>query len=253
MSTIHPCSCLRLDFTAIPGDADATFLGLGVCYFHVPGCRRLLCVSLKNCFTGGEAGRLLNGKGRAFMRRRPPTERQIMDDAVSTIGGLLPVDWTLAVEREPPGASRLRPDVVLRIMAPDGAQATFVGEAKREAAVRQIHEALEQLRPYLDRRRAPGRRATNLFACQLDRAGHGPLARISTVVTRCCFRRPPAQSTLRALDRGTPSCAFVGPAGLAQLGGRPELLDVYPSATNTAPATRLWELTKQALGAPLPV
>lgn len=80
----------------------------------------------------------------------PPTERQIVDHVVSTIGKLLPADWTLAVEREPPVSSHLRPDVVLHITAPDSAQATFVGEVKREAAARQIHEALEQLRPYLD-------------------------------------------------------------------------------------------------------
>lgn len=58
---------------------------------------------------------------------------------MSTISRLLPVDWTLAVKREPPLSGRLQPDVVLRITAPDSAQATFVGEVKREAAARQIH------------------------------------------------------------------------------------------------------------------
>jgi hypothetical protein len=61
-----------------------------------------------------------------------------------------------------------------------------------------------------------------------------------------------AQSTLKALKPNTPSGAFVGPAGFAQLRGRPELLDVYPSARNPATAARLWELTDQALGRPLP-
>ena len=62
-----------------------------------------------------------------------------------------------------------------------------------------------------------------------------------------------AQSTLRALDDTTPSGAFVGPARFGQLRGRPELLDVYPSAKDPATAARLWELTEQALGSPLPV
>jgi len=34
---------------------------------------------------------------------------------------------------------------------------------------------------------------------------------------------------------------------------RPELLDVYASARDAATAARLWELTEQALGTPLPV
>lgn len=80
----------------------------------------------------------------------PPTERQIVDHVVSTIGKLVPADWALAVEREPPASGRQRPDVVLHITAPDSAQATFVGEVKREASARQIHEALAQLHAYLE-------------------------------------------------------------------------------------------------------
>lgn len=80
----------------------------------------------------------------------PPAERQIADGVVSTIGRLLPAGWTLAVDWEPLVGARRRPDIVLRITAPDGAQATFVGEVKREAAARQIREALRQLHPYLD-------------------------------------------------------------------------------------------------------
>lgn len=80
-----------------------------------------------------------------------PAERQVIDRVVSMIGESLPADWTLDVEREPPvGGGRRRPDLALRITAPDGAQVTFIGEVKREAAARQIHEALRQLRPYLD-------------------------------------------------------------------------------------------------------
>ena len=62
-----------------------------------------------------------------------------------------------------------------------------------------------------------------------------------------------ALSTLRALDGGTPSGAFVGPARLGQLRGPPELLDVYASAADPATAARLWALTEEALRRRLPV
>jgi hypothetical protein len=101
----------------------------------------------------------------------------------------------------------------------------------------------------------PGASATNLFARQLEQAGHGLLGRVSKRVTAILLQSPAAGalSTLRALDRSTPSGAFVGPARLGQFRGPPELLDVYTSATEPATAARLWELTRQILGRPLPV
>jgi hypothetical protein len=101
----------------------------------------------------------------------------------------------------------------------------------------------------------PGASATNLFARQLERAGRGRLAPVSKVVTAVLLQSAAAGalSTLRALDPSTPSGAFVGPAGFGQLRGRPELLDVYASAKDPVTAARLWELTEQALGTPLPV
>jgi NAD(P)-dependent dehydrogenase (short-subunit alcohol dehydrogenase family) len=101
----------------------------------------------------------------------------------------------------------------------------------------------------------PGAVATNLFARQLERAGRDRLAAVSKVVTKVLLLSPVAgaRSTLRALDQSTPSGAFVAPAGFAQLRGPPALLDVYPSANDPATAARLWELTEQILGTPLPV
>jgi NAD(P)-dependent dehydrogenase (short-subunit alcohol dehydrogenase family) len=101
----------------------------------------------------------------------------------------------------------------------------------------------------------PGASATNLFARQLDEAGRGLLAPVSKVVTALLLQSAAAGAlaTLRALDHRTPSGAFVGPARFGQFRGRPELLDVYVSAENPATAARLWELTEQVLGRPLPV
>ena len=101
----------------------------------------------------------------------------------------------------------------------------------------------------------PGASATSLFANELERAGHGLLAPVSKVVTAVLLQSAAAGalSTLRALDHGTPSGAFVGPARFGQMRGPPELLDVYASASDPATAARLWELTEEVLGKPLPV
>jgi NAD(P)-dependent dehydrogenase (short-subunit alcohol dehydrogenase family) len=100
----------------------------------------------------------------------------------------------------------------------------------------------------------PGVVATGLFARQLERADRPRLARVSRVATNVLLSSAAAgaRSTLRALDPSTPSGAFVAPGGFAQLRGRPELLDVFASAKDPATARRLWDLTEQALGRPLP-
>ena len=101
----------------------------------------------------------------------------------------------------------------------------------------------------------PGAAATDLFARQLERAGRDRLAAVSKVVTTVLLPSAAAGAfaTLRALDDSTPSGAFIAPAGFTQLRGRPELVDVYASAKQPATAARLWALTEQALGRPLPV
>jgi hypothetical protein len=62
-----------------------------------------------------------------------------------------------------------------------------------------------------------------------------------------------ALPTLRALDHSTPSGAFVGPTALGQVRGRPELLEVYRQGADTGAAARLWALTEELVGSPLPV
>ena len=101
----------------------------------------------------------------------------------------------------------------------------------------------------------PGVSATNLFARQLSDGGRTLLAPLSKLVTRVALQSASAGAlpTLRALDHSTPSGAFVGPARFGQVRGRPELLDVYHSGKDPAAAARLWELTEDVLGAPLPV
>ncbi|MPZ68057.1 MAG: SDR family NAD(P)-dependent oxidoreductase [Actinobacteria bacterium] len=100
----------------------------------------------------------------------------------------------------------------------------------------------------------PGAASTNLFARQLERAGRVSLARVTKMVTKVILPSAAsgARATLRAVDDATPSGTFVGPARFGQLRGPPEFLDVYPSASDPATAARIWELTEQALGRPLP-
>ena len=100
----------------------------------------------------------------------------------------------------------------------------------------------------------PGVSGTSLFAVQHEEAGRPLRASLTRAVSRVALQSPSAgaQSILRALHHSTPSGAFVGPARFGQVRGRPELLDVYAGAADPAVGARLWELTEQALGVPLP-
>jgi hypothetical protein len=89
---------------------------------------------------------------------------------------------------------------------------------------------------------------------QLEQAGRRRLARASKVASTLLLQSAAAGalSVVRALDGGTPSGAFVGPARFGQLRGPPQLLEVYDSSSSPAAAARLWKLTEEALGEPLP-
>lgn len=99
----------------------------------------------------------------------------------------------------------------------------------------------------------PGVSATNLFTRQLRESGLSLLAPVADAVLRLALMAPEggALPVLRALESSTPSGAFVGPAGLGQTRGRPELLEIYPPGRDPAAAGRLWELTEQLLERPL--
>jgi NAD(P)-dependent dehydrogenase (short-subunit alcohol dehydrogenase family) len=101
----------------------------------------------------------------------------------------------------------------------------------------------------------PGVSDTELFSRQLRERKVGFLNPVAKVVMRLTLQSAAAGAlpTLRALHHSTPSGAFVGPAALGQVRGKPELLDVYSTGSDPAVAARLWELTEQILGEPLPV
>jgi protochlorophyllide reductase len=101
----------------------------------------------------------------------------------------------------------------------------------------------------------PGVSSSNLFPRQLRERGLGVLVPVAEVLMRVALQSSAAGAlpTLRALDRSTPSGAFVAPAGLGQVRGGAALVDVFPSGSDEAAAARLWQLTEELLGAPLPV
>jgi NAD(P)-dependent dehydrogenase (short-subunit alcohol dehydrogenase family) len=101
----------------------------------------------------------------------------------------------------------------------------------------------------------PGTPSTNLVPRLLRDYGLGALAPVARVVVGATMPSAEAGAlpTLRALDHSTPSGAFVGPGRVAQTRGRPELLEVYPTGRDVEAAARLWTLTEDVLGTPLPV
>ena len=98
----------------------------------------------------------------------------------------------------------------------------------------------------------PGVSWTNLFVRQLREDGKGWLVPAARIVGPMVLQsaRAGAQPTLRALS--APSGSFVGPRRWNQYRGPAELLQVYTTGADPATAARLWELTEQVLGLPLP-
>jgi protochlorophyllide reductase len=101
----------------------------------------------------------------------------------------------------------------------------------------------------------PGISDTDLFVRHLPGGRRSPLVPVVKGVTKLVLQSSDAGAlpTLRGLHHSTPSGAFVGPGGLGQVRGRPELVDLPSTATDPATAARLWELTEQVLDTPLPV
>jgi NAD(P)-dependent dehydrogenase (short-subunit alcohol dehydrogenase family) len=101
----------------------------------------------------------------------------------------------------------------------------------------------------------PGLSDTDLFVRHLPGGRRSPLVPAVKAVSRLVLQSSAAGAlpTLRGLDHSTPSGAFVGPRGLGQMRGRPELLDLPSTAQDPATAEHLWELTEQVLDTPLPV
>ncbi len=98
----------------------------------------------------------------------------------------------------------------------------------------------------------PGVSWTNLFLRQMRENGYGWLVPAAKVVGPPFMQSAKAGAlpTLMALD--APSGSFVGPKLLNQWRGKPHLLDVYTTGSDPATAARLWEITEEVLGIPLP-
>ena len=101
----------------------------------------------------------------------------------------------------------------------------------------------------------PGVSWTNLFARQMRDEGKAWVVPFLTLVRPIVFQSAAAGAlpTLRSLDPSTPSGAFVGPKLLNGARGRPELLDVFSTGADADVAKRVWQLTDEILGAPIPV
>jgi NAD(P)-dependent dehydrogenase (short-subunit alcohol dehydrogenase family) len=101
----------------------------------------------------------------------------------------------------------------------------------------------------------PGVSATELFPRQLRDAGLGALVPVARPLLGLVLQPASAGAlpTLRGLvDPDLRGGEFIGPRQLHQARGAPELLEVYPQGADRAAAARLWTLTEEILGTPLP-
>lgn len=100
----------------------------------------------------------------------------------------------------------------------------------------------------------PGVSWTNLFVRQLQDNGKGYLVPAARLVGPVFLQSATAgaQPTLRALDPASPSGSFIGPRRFNQFRGPAHVLEVYRNGADPATGARLWELTEQIIGLPLP-
>jgi protochlorophyllide reductase len=100
----------------------------------------------------------------------------------------------------------------------------------------------------------PGVSDSNLFPRQLRESRFRLLAPVAERLMPLVLQSAAAGAlpTLRALESSTPGGAFVAPAHLGQVRGRPELVEVFSSGRDEATAARLWQLTEELLGTALP-
>ena len=110
-------------------------------------------------------------------------------------------------------------------------QGRFAGQRRRRAPGRQFDQPV----------RPPTRAGRTWLAGPCQQGCHRGAAPVGR---RRCAVHPPGARSRHAERR------LCRPRQFGQLRGRPELLDVYPSARDPATAARLWELTEQALGGP---
>jgi hypothetical protein len=75
--------------------------------------------------------------------QRPPPERRLASEAVDSLRQLLPPEWDVEVEPRP--SSGRPPDMVIKVLSPDGSHATFVAEVKTNGAGAAAQAAIEQL------------------------------------------------------------------------------------------------------------
>lgn len=83
-----------------------------------------------------------------------PTERRQATDAIATLRRLLPPRWELDAATD---TGRNRPDMVVKVTAPDGDRVTFIVEVKRSGGGSVAQDAIRQLRTYAET--MPGARA----------------------------------------------------------------------------------------------
>ncbi len=91
----------------------------------------------------------MNGPRRGLITATSrPTAARLLRQVVSDFEALLPDGWTLTERTEPAG--RGRPDLILVVGGPDGAEASLIVAAKRILLPRDANDAVMRLRAYAE-------------------------------------------------------------------------------------------------------